>query len=58
VVVSLEKHILPYSFILINLCSNNVDQYQALILGLEMTIGMGIKDLSKIKCYDHIFGSG
>ena len=40
-----EKYILPYSFILINLCSNNVAEYQALILGLQMITGMGIKDL-------------
>jgi len=45
VLVSPEKHILLYSFILVNLCSNNVPSYQALILGLQMAIGMWIKDL-------------
>jgi len=45
VLISPEKHILPYSFVLIDLCSNNVAEYQALILGLQMAIGMGIKDL-------------
>ena len=27
------------------LCSKNMAKYQALILGLQMAIGMGIKDL-------------
>ena len=43
VLVSPEKHIHPYSFIQVDLCSNNVAEYQVLILGLQMTIGMGIK---------------
>jgi len=43
--VSRKKHIVPCSFVLVNLCSNNVVEYQALILGLQMAIGMGIKDL-------------
>jgi len=42
VLVSLEKHILPYSFVLVNLSSNNVAEYQALILGLQIAIRMGI----------------
>jgi len=45
VIISPEKHILPYSSVLANLCSNNVAEYQALILGLQMAIRMGIKDL-------------
>jgi len=40
-----EKRILPYSFALTKLCSNNVAEYQALRLGLQMVIEMGIKDL-------------
>ena len=43
--VSPKKNILPYSFVLINLSSNNLAEYQVLILGLQMAIGMGIKDL-------------
>ena len=43
--VSPKKHILTYSFVLVNLCFNNVTEYQALVLGLQMVIGMGIKDL-------------
>jgi len=46
VFVSPEKHILPYSFVLTQLCSNNVTEYQALNLGLQMAIKMGIKDLN------------
>ena len=45
VLVSPEKHILPDSFILVDLRSNNVAEYQALILGLQMAIGMRIKNL-------------
>jgi len=45
VLVSSEKHILPFSFVLVNLCANNVVEYQMLILGLQMAIGMGIKGL-------------
>jgi len=45
VLISLEKHILPHSFVLVNLCSNDVAEYQALILGLQTEIVMEIKDL-------------
>jgi len=46
VFVSPEKHILPYSFVLTQFCSNNMAEYQALRLGLRMTIEMGIKDFN------------
>jgi len=46
VFVSPKKHILPYSFVLTQLYSNNVTEYQALSLGLEMAIEMGITDLN------------
>jgi len=45
VVFSLEKHVLTYSFMLTQLCSNSMAEYQPLILGLQMAIEMGIKDL-------------
>uniref|UniRef100_A0A803N616 RNase H type-1 domain-containing protein n=1 Tax=Chenopodium quinoa TaxID=63459 RepID=A0A803N616_CHEQI len=45
VFVSPEKHILPYSFVLTQLCSNNMAEYQALIMGLQMAVKMGIQDL-------------
>jgi len=44
--VSPKKHILPYSFVLIQLCSNNMVEYQALILGLQMAIEMGTEELN------------
>ena len=34
--VSPKKHIFPFSFVLVDLCSNNVAEYQALILGLNV----------------------
>src|ERR1051325_7171986 len=40
--VSPERHILPYSFTLNELCSNNVAEYQALIIGLQMALDLGI----------------
>jgi len=45
VLVPSEKHIIPFSFVLVDLCSNNVAEYQALILGPQMAIEMRIKDL-------------
>ncbi|KAA0025791.1 uncharacterized protein E5676_scaffold447G00660 [Cucumis melo var. makuwa] len=36
VFISSEKHMLPYSFTLDELCLNNVAEYQALIIGLQM----------------------
>ena len=46
VFVSDKKHILPYSFVLIQLRSNNTVEHQALHLGLQMAIKMGIRDLN------------
>jgi len=34
VFISPEKNILPFSFVLTQLCSNNMKEYQALSLGL------------------------
>jgi len=34
VLVSLEKHVLTYSFMLTQVCSNNMVEHKALILGL------------------------
>jgi len=44
--ISPKKHILLYSFALTQLCSNNMAEYQALILGLQMAVEIGIKDLN------------
>ena len=46
VFVSPEKPILPYSFVLTQLCSKNVAEYQALNLGLQVAIEMGITNLN------------
>ena len=43
VFTSPEKHMLPYSFTLSELCSNNVAEYQALIIDLQMASEFGIK---------------
>ncbi|XP_070046401.1 uncharacterized protein [Nicotiana tomentosiformis] len=40
VFVTYQGEALPYSFTLTQLCSNNVAEYQALILGLEMAVEM------------------
>ena len=45
VFVSPQRQILLYSFSLSELCSNNVAKYQALIIGLQMAIEMGISQL-------------
>src|SRR5262249_53204822 len=41
-----EKQVIPYSFMLTHLCSNNAAEYQALIMGLDMAIDIGIQDLN------------
>ncbi|BFG31015.1 hypothetical protein CerSpe_172890 [Prunus speciosa] len=45
VFVSPERHVLPYSFCLSELCSNNIAEYQALIMGLQMAVEMKISSL-------------
>ncbi|XP_070058084.1 uncharacterized protein [Nicotiana tomentosiformis] len=40
VFVTSQGEVLPYSFTLTQLCSNNVVEYQALILGLEIAVDM------------------
>ena len=40
VFVTPQEEVIPYSFTLTNRCSNNVAEYQALILGLEMAVDM------------------
>ena len=43
--VSPQKQILPYSFTLGELCSNNVAEYQALIMGLQTALEIEIQSL-------------
>ncbi|XP_075102919.1 uncharacterized protein LOC142177606 [Nicotiana tabacum] len=38
VFITYQGEVLAYSFMLTQLCSNNVSEYQALILGLEMAV--------------------
>ena len=45
VFVSPQRQILLYLFSLSELCSNNVAEYQVLIIGLQMAIEMGILQL-------------
>ncbi|KAM2415787.1 hypothetical protein ACFX1X_002106 [Malus domestica] len=45
VFMSPQRQVLPYSFQLSELCSNNVAEYQALIIGLQMAINMEIAAL-------------
>ena len=45
VFVSPEKQVLTYSFVLGELCSNNVAEYQALIIGLQMALEMEITEV-------------
>ena len=45
VFISPQRQILLYLFSLSELCSNNVAEYQALIIGLQMAIEMGISQL-------------
>ncbi|KAL0345464.1 UNVERIFIED_CONTAM: Transposon Tf2-12 polyprotein [Sesamum radiatum] len=45
VFVSPEKQVLTYSIVLNELCSNNVTEYQALIIGLQMASEMGIIEM-------------
>ncbi|KAL0434267.1 UNVERIFIED_CONTAM: hypothetical protein Slati_2761000 [Sesamum latifolium] len=43
--ISPEKQVLTYSFVLGELCSNNVAEYQALIIGLQMALEMEIIEM-------------
>ena len=40
VFITSQEEILPFSFTLKQCCSNNVAEYQALVLGLEMAVDM------------------
>ncbi|XP_070056828.1 uncharacterized protein [Nicotiana tomentosiformis] len=45
VLISPERQVLPFSFILGETCSNNAAEYRALIVGLEMELYMKIPQL-------------
>ena len=40
--VSPDKYMIPHAFSLLEPCTNNAAEYQALILGLELAIESGI----------------
>ncbi|XP_074290818.1 uncharacterized protein LOC141617523 [Silene latifolia] len=45
VFVTPKNHLIPYAFTLTHLCTNNMAEYQALILGLQMAIEIGVRDM-------------
>ncbi|XP_074282818.1 uncharacterized protein LOC141607366 [Silene latifolia] len=45
VFISPQNHVIPYSFTLTQFCSNNVAEYKALILGLQMELEIGVRDM-------------
>ncbi|XP_074306102.1 uncharacterized protein LOC141641334 [Silene latifolia] len=45
VFVTPQNHLMPYAFTLTQLCTNNMAEYQALILGLQMAIEIGVRDM-------------
>ena len=45
ILVTLEEEALPYAFALTKNCSNNVAEYQALVMGLEMAMELKITRL-------------
>ncbi|XP_070009835.1 uncharacterized protein [Nicotiana sylvestris] len=49
VFVTSKSEVLPYIFMLTQLCSNNIAEYQALILGIEMAV-----EMKRLQC--QIFG--
>lgn len=51
VFISFENDVLSYAYSLMELCSNNVTKYNALIIGLQITEEMGVKYL---ECYGEI----
>ena len=45
VFISPQNHILPRAFSLTGPCSNNVAEYNALLIGLQLAHGMGVRYL-------------
>ncbi|XP_074296849.1 uncharacterized protein LOC141627503 [Silene latifolia] len=45
VFVTPQNHLMPYAFTLTQLCTNNMAEYQALILGLQTAFEIGIRDM-------------
>ncbi|XP_038904278.1 uncharacterized protein LOC120090632 [Benincasa hispida] len=49
-----KNHMLPYSFALAELCSNNVAKYQTLIIGLQMTLEIGLMEKFESVTLEHV----
>ena len=45
VFISPQNHVLPRAFSLMESCSNNVAEYNALLIGLQLAHGMGVRYL-------------
>ena len=45
VFISPQNHVLPRAFSLTESCSNNVAEYNALLIGLQLAHGMGVRYL-------------
>lgn len=45
VLVSPQKHVTPHAFILTEACSNNVLEYNALLIGMEVAREVGGKNI-------------
>ncbi|XP_074314413.1 uncharacterized protein LOC141649628 [Silene latifolia] len=45
VFITPQNHLMPYAFTLNQLCTNNMAEYQALILGLQIAIEIGVRDM-------------
>ena len=45
VFISSQNHVLPRAFSLTESCSNNVAEYNALLIGLQLAHGMGVRYL-------------
>ena len=45
VLISPQNHVLPRAFSLTESCSNNVAEYNALLIGLQLAHGMGVRYL-------------
>ena len=50
VLVSLQNYVLPHAFSLTEPCSNNVAEYNALLIGMQIADKIGVKNL---EAYDN-----
>ena len=43
VLICSQNYVIPYAFALTKLCSNNVAEYNALLIGMQLAEGIGVK---------------